>query len=813
MNIEKLLFSNLKKAIILFMTIAGVLSIASIASAAAPTSGLVGYWNFDGNANDFSGNGNNGTVNGTASWVNGKINQAISLNGSSYISVPNVKILNPGSSLQSVSAWVKQTSDGSILWKGSSSSDTYELAVKGGKATFTINAGGATVNATAVSSASINDGNWHLITGVRSSTKTADIYVDGVLSGTMTYAGSGASIDTTTPLTIGSRNGSNFLSGLIDDVRIYNRALSPSEVMDIYNAVATGGSTPTADTIAPTISLSAPSSGTTVSGSITISATASDNIGVVGVQFKLDGSNLNVEKTSTPYSISWDTTNTANGIHTLSALARDAVGNTTISSSVTVTVLNNSSIKCTYPANILDLTNWKETLPIGSSGSPIEIYQPQLATYVNNPYFVVNSGCNGVQFRAPVNGVATSNSGYPRSELREMTNNGATNASWATNSGINTMFIDEAITAVPQNKQHVVAGQVHNATDDVMVIRLEYPKLFIDIHGITGPTLDNNYVLGRRFTVKFVASNGQISVYYNGSTTPSYTLKKIGSGNYFKAGVYTQSNCTKETSCNSNNYGEVNIYNVWVQHQSISSILDITAPTVPNNLTASAISSSQINLSWTASTDNIGVTGYKIFRNGIQIAIPTNVSYFDTGLTANTSYTYSVVASDAAGNTSPQSLSVLATTQAIQNPTSPIPSPGGGGGGGTTPSTNIGNPNGGGGVPTGNQPAPTPTPDNIALPIFTKVLYIGMTSLDVKILQKFLNSDLNSTLASTGPGSPGQETEYFGFRTRESVKKFQATYGIVSSGNEETTGYGVVGPKTIAKLNEIFGLKKQNGTK
>lgn len=222
-----------------------------------------------------------------------------------------------------------------------------------------------------------------------------------------------------------------------------------------------------------------------------------------------------------------------------------------------------------YPAQILNLTNWKETLPTGSSGHPTEILQPQLATYKIDPWFVVSQDGRGVQFRAPVNGITTSGSSYPRSELREMTNNGQSQASWSSTSGTHTMTIDEAITAVPKTKRHIVAGQIHDASDDVIVIRLEYPKLFVDINGTTGPTLDANYTLGKRFTVKFVVNGGKTNIYYNGSGTAAYTLSQSYSGAYFKAGAYTQSNCTKEASsdCTSSNYGEVIIYNVTVTHQ------------------------------------------------------------------------------------------------------------------------------------------------------------------------------------------------------------------------------------------------------
>src|SRR5439155_26360849 len=104
-------------------------------------------------------------------------------------------------------------------------------------------------------------------------------------------------------------------------------------------------SAPTADTTAPTVSLTAPANGATVSGSsVTVSANASDNVGVVGVQFRLDGANLGAEDTSASYSVSWNTTSIANGLHTLSAVARDAAGNQKTSSSVSVLASNGSVV-------------------------------------------------------------------------------------------------------------------------------------------------------------------------------------------------------------------------------------------------------------------------------------------------------------------------------------------------------------------------------------------------------------------------------------------------------------------------------------
>jgi hypothetical protein len=94
------------------------------------------------------------------------------------------------------------------------------------------------------------------------------------------------------------------------------------------------------DTTAPTVAITGPAGGATVSGTAQVSASASDNVGVVGVQFKLDGANLGAEDTSAPYAVSWNTTTATNGTHTLTAVARDAAGNTTTSAGVTVTVSN-----------------------------------------------------------------------------------------------------------------------------------------------------------------------------------------------------------------------------------------------------------------------------------------------------------------------------------------------------------------------------------------------------------------------------------------------------------------------------------------
>ncbi|MBX4200269.1 hypothetical protein KW790_02315, partial [Candidatus Parcubacteria bacterium] len=102
--------------------------------------------------------------------------------------------------------------------------------------------------------------------------------------------------------------------------------------------VTVSNSTP--DTTSPTVSITSPTNLSTVSGSINITANASDNVGVAGVQFRLDGVNFGSEDQTAAYGINWDTTTATNGSHVITAIARDAAGNTTTATNVTVTVSN-----------------------------------------------------------------------------------------------------------------------------------------------------------------------------------------------------------------------------------------------------------------------------------------------------------------------------------------------------------------------------------------------------------------------------------------------------------------------------------------
>ena len=228
------------------------------------------------------------------------------------------------------------------------------------------------------------------------------------------------------------------------------------------------------------------------------------------------------------------------------------------------------------PSEVLDLGCWKITLPYDGDreGHPLEISQPALAGFQNPTCFFVNAAGDGVVFRANCTSVSTKKSSYPRSELREMgrENPGKVKAGWSTSDGmLHRMTVTEAITAVPPVKKHVVSAQIHNAKDDVLMIRLEDKNLFIERNKLEHVVLDADYKLGAKFTVRMEAVNGHIKVWYNDSLKMDWAVVKKGC--YFKAGCYTQSNPDRGDSPES--YGEVVIYKLIVEH------LESTAAYVP----------------------------------------------------------------------------------------------------------------------------------------------------------------------------------------------------------------------------------------
>lgn len=182
-----------------------------------------------------------------------------------------------------------------------------------------------------------------------------------------------------------------------------------------------------------------------------------------------------------------------------------------------------------------------------------------------SPWFQPNSSCHGVRFRNAVDGVTTPNTSYARSELRELTADGRSEIKWSSTSGTHTMTIDQSIDHLPNTKRQVVAGQIHDG-DDRSTFRLDGSSLYITRDNDTRWKLvTSDYRLGTRFQAKFVVSKGSIKAYYNGVLQT--TIPVDFTTGYFKAGVYTQANCTNSSPCDSSNYGQTTIYRLRVTHR------------------------------------------------------------------------------------------------------------------------------------------------------------------------------------------------------------------------------------------------------
>jgi hypothetical protein len=196
--------------------------------------GLVGYWSMNEGSgtvsSDFSGNKNNGVFGGTPTWVNGKFGKGLNFfNLGNYIQVSDSNSLDTTSDV-TVSAWIKLNGNSDTQFVVNKD-ENYSLRVTGGLVRMQFWTG-TTIRAVDVTAPS--SGSWHHVVGVVTSNEVTAVYVDGILQGSSAYVLSGGvSRVLTNPLIFGTGFGGGY-AGSIDEVRIYNRALSQSEVSTLY---------------------------------------------------------------------------------------------------------------------------------------------------------------------------------------------------------------------------------------------------------------------------------------------------------------------------------------------------------------------------------------------------------------------------------------------------------------------------------------------------------------------------------------------------------------------------------------------------
>lgn len=540
-HLTKTVKITLLLAIVLLMAIRAVTS-SDLVTAAPPTGNQVSHWALNENTGTTTQNGVvgglNGTFSSTPTWATGVEGSALSFNGTDSVSVGNVTGIN-GQSKVTLSAWMKRSAIGQKVLVGKQANN-HDLSLElwsDGQLYFQVSNGSE-----AYGGMSLNDTNWHHIVLVFDGAATGNTnrlkgYVDGTQR-TLQFSGTvpATTTNNTTPFRIG-RVANSYSSGLIDDVWLYSRALSTTEVNDLRTYMNVS------DTQAPTVPTNL-TAGTVAQNEATMSwSPSSDNTAVTGYRIFRNGSQI-ATTTATNYQATGLTTSTQ---YSFTITAYDAANNESMPSLPLLV-----TTQAPTPAPTATLTSDPTQIVVGTGSSLT--WTSQNAT------------------------VCTASGGW---------------------SGAKALNGTEAIVS------------------------------------ILAPTT---------FTLTCSGPGGQVVV------SSSVTLiPHCGDG--IDNDTDTFVDLTDPGCVDAQDNDETNP--------------DVLAPSAPTALSASAQSASTAALNWTAATDNVGVTGYRIYRNGVLRGTAVTTTYQDTGLSASTSYSYTVSAYDLANNEGEFSNTASVTTSNV----------------------------------------------------------------------------------------------------------------------------------------------------
>jgi fibronectin type 3 domain-containing protein len=354
------------------------------------------------------------------------------------------------------------------------------------------------------------------------------------------------------------------------------------------------------DTTAPTVAVSSPAVGDAVSGAVPVHGSASDDTGVTAAHLLVDGTSVATVPVGADGSLSvdWDSAAVANGAHSLQLSASDAAGNTTLSDPVSVSVENVDVGDSTPPDSPV-----VSAALSGATGATVSWTTPAAADLAG--FDVLRDGL----VVATVDATAT---GWSDSGLLD-------------------------------GRTYRYSVQAFDTSGNRSVPSNEAPVSTADTTRPATPTGLAGVVSGSTVKLSWTAPADNVAVtsyrVYRGtsllgsSTTPAYTdTAPLASGTYTVRALDAAGNVSDASS------------------SATVSLKDTVAPTAPGSLKAVA-GSKRITLTWTAASDNVGVTKYYLYRgNAKYVLLGPVLTYTDTAVTTGTTYTYKVYAIDAAGN-------------------------------------------------------------------------------------------------------------------------------------------------------------------
>jgi len=428
----------------------------------------------------------------------------------------------------------------------------------------------------------------------------------------------------------------------------------------------TAGST---DTVAPSAPTSLAASGTNQTATNLSWSASTDNVGVIGYDVYQNGVfKANVATTS--YAVSGLTASTA---YTFYVIAKDAAGNaSTASNTANVTTLApvadttapSAPTNLTASATTATTTNLAWTSATDNVGvTGYDVYQGGVfkANVVTTSYGVIGLTASTAYSFYIIAKDAAGNASTISNTANVTTT--AVTASYCASQGNSTADekIGKVVLGTINNTSTGTAGYENFTAQSTNLTRSSSATITVT-PSWTASTYPEGYAVFIDYNQDgdFGDSGETVWTKTAATTTPvigTFTIPATATLGAARMRVSMKYNGVP-TSCEAFPYGQVEDYTVNIQ----ATVADTTAPSAPTSLAASSTTATATNLSWIASTDNIGVTGYDVYQNGSFKANVATTSYAVSGLNASTAYSFYVLAKDTAGNASAASNTIIVTT-------------------------------------------------------------------------------------------------------------------------------------------------------